>query len=100
MRQIFFTSTILDPKQLMLTASKAFTPAIPGAHFHIWTDGTTQACGVVEMDGDCDAERVLTALESQGFTWLPNHLTTPTTMTTMTNMYTASGFPPLKPKRF
>lgn len=99
MRQIFFTSTILDPQLLTLTVAKAFTPAIPGSHYHTWTDGT-EAAGVVELDGDCDSERVITALESQGLNWLPNHFQSASTVETMLRLHGKSGFPHLKPKRF
>lgn len=71
------------------------------------------------MDGDCDAERVIEKLESQGVLWMPNHhgsekinpehhthlakhgvLPSDTTLQAMTKVHAIAGFPPLKPKRF
>lgn len=94
MRQIFFIPPVEDPH---IAIAKAFP--IKGAQHHAWTDGK-QAYGVVEMDGDCDAERVIAALEAQGIKWLPNHLHDQSTAETMHKIHAVSGFPHLKPKRF
>lgn len=78
-----------------------------------------QIMGVVEMMGNTDAEKVITALEKAGIMWLPNHMTdqvissehaaalskhgvlpTHTTAQAMTILHAKSGFPPLKPSRF
>ena len=71
------------------------------------------------MDGDCDAEEVITTLEAQGITWLPDHKGTEkikpehadalkrhgvqpndTTGQAMAKVHSIAGFPPIKPKRF
>ena len=96
MRQIFFIPPLSDPH---MTTAKAFETPIPGANYHVWSDGT-QATGVVEMDGTCDAEKVIAALEAQGIKWLPNHLHDKTTADAMTKLHEVSGFSHLKPKRF
>lgn len=88
MRQIFFI-----PK-----APHIFLD-VPGAVYHIWIDGD-QSAGVIEMDGHCDAERVIEALEKQGIEWLPDHHRDQSTLNKMTTLHEKSGFPHLKPKRF
>lgn len=108
MRQLFFVSDtpITQYPQLM------------GATFHVWTD-SGHSVGVVNMDGDCDSDKVISALESAGYSWMPNHfgidpigtdcaqclgsygvLATDTTVTAMTKIHAAAGFPPLKPRKF
>jgi hypothetical protein len=71
------------------------------------------------MDGRCDAEQVIDALEAQGIMWLPDHKTNEqikpehhqslkrhgvqpshTTAQAMKQVHSIAGFPPIKPKRF
>jgi hypothetical protein len=80
-----------------------------------------QIMGVVEMQGNTDAEKVIDKLEAAGIHWLPNHLANPnqtispehadllekhgvlptdTTTQAMTKLHAKFGFPPLKPNRF
>jgi len=108
MRQLFFVSE----------APLTQFPQLMGATFHVWTDGDAHV-GVVNMDGNCDAEQVISHLESSGISWLPNHLgnetvpahcvqclskhgvlSTDTTAAAMLKIHAKAGFPPLKPKRF
>lgn len=116
MRQLFFIS----PKG-HAPVDAAFSPAIREAHPSVWTaePDDPQVIGVVEMDGRCDAEIVIDALEAQGIMWLPDHKTgeqikpehaaalakhgvlpTHTTAQAMNTVNAKAGFPPLKPKRF
>ncbi len=119
MRQIFFIS----PNGYM-PVREAFTPPVAGARTHGWSaegDDPKQrmVVGVVEMDGHCDAEKVLECLEKQGILWLPNHHRNEriptehvthlsrhgvkygdTTTEAMTKIHEVAGFSPLKPKRF
>jgi hypothetical protein len=119
MRQLFFIS----PNGYM-PVRNAFDPPIIGARTHGWSaegddPSKDQVVGVVEMDGRCDSEQVITALESQGIMWLPNHKDNQqinpehaqalarhgvkpnhTTAQAMTQVHSIAGFPPIKPKRF
>lgn len=119
MRQLFFISPTGFP-----AVRQAFTPPIIGARTHGWVDEgsdphTQQIVGVVEMAGNVDAEAVIDRLEANGIMWLPNHkdnqkihpahaaalakhgvAATHTTTEAMNTLFTKSGFPPHKPKRF
>ena len=103
---------------------EAFEPPLRGARTHGWSatgdDPKTQTViGVVEMDGNADAEQVIARLEKHGIVWLPNHhgteklktfhvehlgrhgvTTEHTTLEAMTKVHAVAGFPPLRPKRF
>lgn len=108
MRQLFFLSSHVPE----------FTP-IHGANWHVWSDDQKEFIGVVEMNGNCDAERVIANLEAQGIEWLPNHLQGgviskdhalrlakhgvaygDTTFAAMSKVHAVAGFPHLRPKRF
>lgn len=109
MRQLFFVP------QAPLTEY----PQVMGATFHIWTDDDGKSIGVAHMDGNCDSEAVVSALEKLGCSWLPNHHgNTPigmphvkhlekhgvrqgdTTLQAMEKVHMVSGFHPLRPRRF
>src|ERR1700683_4373616 len=75
MRQLFFIS----PTGYQ-AVREAFMPRVRGASTHggcaEGDDGAKDTViGVVEMDGRCDAEKVIDALESKGILWLPDHKT-------------------------
>jgi hypothetical protein len=119
MRQVFFIS----PNGYMPVRT-AFDPPVNGARTHGWCaegDDPSQGTviGVVEMNGLCDSEEVITAFESQGIMWLPNHKNNEqikpehyqalkrhgvqpnhTTAEAMKQVHSIAGFPPIKPKRF
>lgn len=97
---------------------------IRGQSTHGWVDsdaGAPQIIGVVEIDGRGNGEQVALALEAAGIFVLPDHrfgetlanhpnvvaalapygvTTTDTVGTAMAKIYTKSGFPPHKIKRF
>ena len=109
MRQLFFIPSC--GPELLRTQ-------VPGATFHIWTDDDGQSVGVVNMDGSCDSDLVVNALQNT-CSCLPNHfgsdplgpdcvqklakygvLVGDTTAQAMTKVHAIAGFPHLKPRQF
>jgi len=106
-------------RQLFFIPSQQFTfPKILGASFHVWKDDSGQSVGVVNMDGGCDSDAVLNALEAT-CECLPNHFGAETigatcasslakygvvqgdtTMQAIMKVNAAAGFPHLKPRKF
>lgn len=109
MRQLFFLSE---------TPITQF-PQLMGATFHVWTDDSGKSVGVAQMDGSCDSQQVISALEAKGYEWMPNPLgseqvgstcaqclsgygvlATDTTWDAMNKIHSVSGFPFHQPREF